>query len=804
MRGVLFVVLCAVVGYIGLIAAVPEMPHGWFGRPEAPSSTLSVAIVTAVIAVVCVVSYRYQITERPGTFPVVTIALLVAVSAILAFASFARCADGAHPPLFTALMWTAGTVKGAINDFSLDTGPCPAHPTPVALVVARIAGMAAVYVTVVSGAIALLRTQLDRARLRSARRVTAVVDVDDDSRPMIGCVAATMNAGSRLAAIVGAGSKTDPAELRRLGARVIALDLSQLDGLRGLPFWPRLERLYLLSSSPSANLLRLKAINDCIPSDSGQRLPLVVRIDDPWQAEAWRVQQLGQRDTRWTPDVVGVYEATAARLLAKILADPPVTRIVVCGTTPLTLAFCSLLVRRRLERGYYAAPGSPDLPALTIVAPDADDFLRDHHVHQQQLGLAPDGDWLDGVAGPPTMTTLSPLVATAGDACSTAVILATPDAGTGEKMLSTRLASQFPALPIYALDPKRPDTTDVELAPIVGRLHTFRLVLDTESGDAHDVFERAAMLIHERYRRKDPPFRESDVPWPQLSTFYRESNRRQVRNAFKMVEQIAGHTWDTFGAPPDPPPPADGALTDPVEQALALLQTLGFDRDSAVAMAEAEHDSWYDFLRAAGWRLSPTGEAERNEKARTRPDLVPWSKIAGDPAAMGTALRSLADTIDTLCQLGYRSKPAPQQWHPYRRLGEVTAERHQEPWSWNTESGATMHAAPGDWKLHDADGSTWSVRDDRFRATYEPVDHDNPADRKHWRRIGIVQARRARDTETIPTLEGEVPARDTDWVVRDDSGAQWVVPGDKFAQRYVVQDPAEAGAEQSSQEASPR
>jgi hypothetical protein len=34
--------------------------------------------------------------------------------------------------------------------------------------------------------------------------------------------------------------------------------------------------------------------------------------------------------------------------------------------------------------------------------------------------------------------------------------------------------------------------------------------------------------------------------------FYRESNRRQVRNTLWMVEQIAEHTWNTWGDPPKP------------------------------------------------------------------------------------------------------------------------------------------------------------------------------------------------------------------------------------------------------------
>ena len=117
----------------------------------------------------------------------------------------------------------------------------------------------------------------------------------------------------------------------------------------------------------------------------------------------------------------------------------------------------------------------------------------------------------------------------------------------------TRLAARFPTMPIYIWD------NDAQMAedplPIVGRLRTYRLALDIPEGQAQDVWERAAKLIHQRYvagigpEPNPPPAR---LPWAELDEFYRESNRRQVRNALWMVEQIAEHTWNTWGNPPKP------------------------------------------------------------------------------------------------------------------------------------------------------------------------------------------------------------------------------------------------------------
>jgi hypothetical protein len=784
-RGVLTGAVCVVVGYLAFMAAFPHNFHamGWFGRVQRPWSTMTVGIVVVLIAVVCVLSYRRQISERPGAFPVATIALLAVTSAVLAFASFARCSDDMHPPLFTAIMWAAGTVKGNIADYQLSGSiTCPAV-TPVALQVARVAGMSAIYLGVISGAVALLTTQLDRARVRYARRVTAIVDVDNDSRSMVPAVARALDKSSRLAVIVPAGSLPDAPDLRRQGARIIGIDLSQLDVLASLPIWTKLDKLYLLSASPSANLLRLKAINQHISPDTARRLPLVVRIDDPWQAESWRNQQLGRSDTRWIADSVSINEVTAARLLGRIEGTGQITKIIVCGGSPLTLALCANLVRQRLERDYYAPPGSPPLPSLTIVGTKAEEYRQDHEIHQQQLGLPPTDTWLDAVTSPPSMATLEPMITAAVRArtCTAAVVFATTPEGAGaDAMLGTRLAARFPTLPIFVLDPKRPESTDGDVAPIIGALRTFALAMDTQPDEAQDVFERAAMLIHERYRPKTgPPANEASKPWATLNDFYRGSNRRLVQNAFAMVEQIAGHTWDSFGAVPGPPTPVDPDVTNPVERALARLRAIGFDRDAAMAMAEAEHNNWSDYLRSWGWRLAPAGQTKRDEEKKTRPDLVPWSKIIDDEEALGRSLTNLADTFYTLRQLGYRSRP---QWQRFRRIGDVTAEQRDEPWSWTTESGDVQQAAAGDWEVTDGDGLSWSVRDDIFRSTYEPVSD------KRWRRTGVVRARPARDGEAIEALEGPEVATESDWVITGTKGEQWLVPGEKFARRYQLED----------------
>ena len=146
-------------------------------------------------------------------------------------------------------------------------------------------------------------------------------------------------------------------------------------------------------------------------------------------------------------------------------------------------------------------------------------------------------------------------------------------------------------------------------------------------------------------------------------------------------------------------------------------------------------------------------------------------------------MRSLAATLWSLRQLGYRSRPL---WRTFTRVGTVSAEQRTAPWTWTSDSGHTMHADAGDWEVR-SDGKTWSVRDDIFHATYEPAGDGL------WRRKGRVQARPAQPGESINTLEGPTNAADGDWVVRGAEGEQWPVPGHEFAQRYAeFQPPDEA------------
>jgi hypothetical protein len=189
-----------------------------------------------------------------------------------------------------------------------------------------------------------LPTWIDRWRLRAARSITAVLDVDEDA---LSLVEALREFDGDIVTVVA-----EPFQAPRLralrGNRTIAVAsaLKRPDALDDLPFsWRKLSRLYLLSADPATNLRRLEAIGQIEGVKHSRRLPVIVRIDDPWQAASWRARALGGADPRWDGDAVSKYEVTATQLLDRVADYERITNLYICGGSVLTLALCAELAR---------------------------------------------------------------------------------------------------------------------------------------------------------------------------------------------------------------------------------------------------------------------------------------------------------------------------------------------------------------------------------------------------------------------------------------------------------------------------
>jgi hypothetical protein len=772
LRTVLLVFVAAATAYLAVLAIHPSIRDSaptllrWFGRPE---SWQTMVIVVVAIVALCVLGFRSGRAGGNGSVSLTVVLALTVLNCVLGLASYWNCHDATHPLFITPLMYTAQLIKGSVSQLETNGAVCPT-PTPVTLEIARLTSLGVIFVGVASVAVALFHSQADRIRARTARSVTVVVGIDDDSRSMVRAVAETLEPKSQLILVTENPERASVAESRRDGARVLPADLDRPESIDALPLWRKLDRLYLLDADVATNLMRLDTIGQRRSTlGVDRRVPLIVRIDDPWHAAAWRAEQFGGSDSRWAADAVGKYEVAARRLLDEITASDAATRILVCGTSPLTLALCADVEQRRRERNFYTDRADSAVPAVTLVAKTAEEYRHDHLHRQQRLGFPTGDEHIDAVGEAPSMPVLLRLITADNgtDAASTAVIFVDADPMFGDRIdptIGTRLAMRFPDLAIFAWDPNAAGVRS--LRPSIGQLRTYRLAMDLPAGHAQDAWERAAMLIHERYRTAVGGTSPGRQPWADLDEFYRGSNRRQVRIALWIVEQIGGHTWNSLDA-------GAGAMTpqvrpvDPLEQ----LETMGFDRSAVFAMARTEHEDWCRYYKKAGWRHGKV----RDEKRKTHPNLADWHTIEANPALLLAALTSLAATLSQLRELGYRSTSV---WRRYRRVGIVTAEQRQQPWTWTSDSGHKMHARPGDWVVEDSGGRRWSARDDIFRATHERVDD------LRWRRTGFVLARPARGGERIETLEGPATAGDGAWVLRGERGEQWPVSSEEFALRY--------------------
>lgn len=778
------VVAALIIAYLALLAyrphAADSLPTPWryFGQP---GSFWSLAIAAAALAAACLQLYRSTRGRRSGA-PIAIVLVLSAAAFVLAVASYAPCNAG-HTKFFTQLIWGAALVKGGMGDVTMAKGTCPTT-VPIALELARLSALSALFISLLGIAAAVFQARMDRLRVFFANSVTAVVGVDDDAQTMVGAISGALDPGSTLVLISATPDGACEQQSRAMGARIVSVDLDQARSLTSLTLWRRLNRLYLLSADPWTNLQRLSMISDRMSAiGKHRRIPLIVRIDDPWQAEAWRAQQFGGSDSHWVADAVGMYEVTARRLLDRILASSGITRIVIAGSSPLTLALLADVARRQAEHDFYPDERDAPMPAVTLVAENSDEYRDDHERHREESGLPADRPRIDAVTSSPSVRALSQTIAERGSPDATAVIFVDSDPTAGfsfDPTAGIRLASRFPTTAVYAWDPKARVTED--RVPLVGKLRTYRLAMDLPKGQAHDAWERAARLIHERYAAEAGYSSESTRPWAQLDEFYRGSNRRLLRNALWMVEQIAEHTWSSRGAPGarglDEAMP-DLANLEPLEQ----LQRLGIGRKAALAMARAEHEDWCRYYRAAGWKYGPV----RDNAHKITDKLVDWSQVESDPQRLRSATASVAATLLALRELGYRSRPV---WQRYRRSGTVLADQRHEPWTWTTSSGETMRANAGDWAVEGGDGQIRSVADDIFRAT-----HTQESGRR-WRRCGEVEARPARHGEVIRTLEGPAKASDGDWVVRGTKGEMWPVPAAEFTSGYEgpLRDPVPVAA----------
>jgi hypothetical protein len=810
----LLVVTVVLIGCLAVLAVHrertwPRWVPRWLQWLDQGGDWRPVVLVTAVIALLCILTYRLRRNRSSAAVPVMIVAGLTATSVVLGFSSYWRCTNDAHPTFIAPLLWTASLVKGGVGDVSLQSTRlasatlCP-NPPPTALEVARLTIVAAIFISLAGVVATAFRAQSDRLRAAWARSATVVVDLDDDSASMIGGIARTLRPNSTLVLMADNPDKACIAESRRQGACIVQADFDRPRTVVAHKFWRRVNRLYLLSADASTNLSRLSVISQRLaPITTKRRIPLVVRIDDPWLAEAWRTQQFGQQgggsDHLWAADTVSKYEATARRLIDQILNHKAVRGLIVCGTSQLTLALCGEMALRHTERRFHRLEGEPELPTLTLVAPDADEYARDYEERYKRKGFSSSPPPVDPVSAVPTAPEVSRrFKQTAGEDATKAVIVV-ESAAAADPILGTRLAASHPTMPIYVWDPAA--RLNAERIPVAGELRTYRLAMELPDGQAHDNFERTAMLIHERYASsQEDRTKPAALPWERLSDFYKDSNRRQLENALWMVEKIAGHTWKTGDTHHDNVSPesleeldevADGesiSSDDPSEVAVKKLKRLGFSEDTIYAMAQEEWEHWSGYLRDRGW----TQGDNRSTKNKQHERLVDtWAATLADPELKAAALKSLADAqiaLAKLARLGFSEDTAYAMaqaewvdWSRYLRKHKWTqGDKRDEP---NKRHEKLVDS----WEATAADPELKAAALKSLAGTLIELMKLGYRSRPMWQtyeRVGTVTAKRHRTGWNWSTPSGKTAhASPGVWEVCD-SGHSWPVRNDIFRASY--------------------
>jgi hypothetical protein len=205
--------------------------------------------------------------------------------------------------------------------------------------------------------------------------------------------------------------------------------------------------------------------------------------------------------------------------------------------------------------------------------------------------------------------------------------------------------------------------------------------------------------------------------------------------------------------------------------------------DEISHLAHLEAESWRSYYEASGWKYGRR-RVERPWRLR-HPALVSWEQLDADSqrSTIDGVRRSLRH-LEAMGYLPFERAPtdSTQRSATYIRQGTVTAVRPSKEWTWTSEAGDVLVGKPGDWAISDESGRCWSVTDEDFRRTYEPVDDHA------WKRSGQVLARPGRAGEIVSTTEGSVTVSPGAWVVEDERGNRWVVPGAVFDTSYRRRD----------------
>ena len=715
-------------------------PLAAYGDPQA-SWPVAIQVVAGFVAFG---TWRYVNRRNNRPFAVVLLALGILTVLILASASYAACPDGELSQGWNVVTRVVGLLTNNYAvDMFLEPG-CQTDGVPLALQFARLAQLIVLLVAATSAVTALLRSQVDRMAVRFSTRLSVVLGVDITSAPLLPALAAD-DERSTLAVFTSDPLAPWVGLARAAGWRVVIIDPRREASLTRLLVRPgrrhALRRLAVLApdSTEAQRLMTAvqAAVEDRRSVTGNHPVRALLRMDEAWQAEDWRRRYLN-RIPEWIVDTISENEVTA-RLLVDHLVERGVDHVLLAGQSDLTFAVVAELAQRAREHELMGVQAP--IPSVTVVGPAADEVLEEHELSQRRFG----NTRLDRVRAE-TERELDVVVREAAGEHAAPAVVFSGDVSVADQRFASRLGVTYPGLLVYS---RHTEVTGLGSEPLLAQVRAFGSTLDAGQGRPVDSWERIARLVHEDYARTYPaPDDPARRPWDELTPFYRESNVRQVLTVLGSAVAV-GRSWGASGTAPSPV--SDEQLDE---------------------MARREHESWLEHLERNGW----TWSAQRDRVGKKHPDLLAWDQLSDE--AREKTRKGVTDSLGLLETLGYRSFDDPYAtWVSFRRTGEVTAVRRDEPWTWETSDGTVMHGSAGDWEVVDEAGSR-SVAAAVFEKTHEPLGGDR------WRRVGEIRGRQARPGEVVHSLEGDQTARPGQWVLRGVAGEEWLVSTEHLEAAY--------------------
>ncbi|QXC59690.1 NAD-binding protein [Aquihabitans sp. G128] len=472
---------------------------------------------------------------------------------------------------------------------------------------ARFLGPLAFASTFYAATATVLRSQLDRLRLRFAKDHVIVAGLGDKGSRLAMSFAA---AGRKVVAIEPDPANPNVASVARRGVTVLAGPATDPQVLAEAGVARASDLVVVADDASNAEIVAVASHVVRKPGDPALRAS--VHLIDPQLSRLLRTRELSAGTASVRLDFFNIFQRGARLWLAE--TDPLAVRhdgrpphVVVLGVGSLGESVAVVVAQRFAEQ---ATEGDEPL-RLTLVDPDAAARYRSLRLRHPALVAHTSAEAIDLDPDRPVPDAAEAFRELLADGSVTAAFVCHDD---DTEALSTALFVRLALGSTDALVTVRTRSeaglallVDEVEAGGVGGIHGFPLFDRTCSADAIDggTNESVARALHEDYvARAGAAGQESSsvVGWTELDAGTKESNRRAADGLVAALASVGCGLAPLYGW--------DGA-------------GFAFTDDEVEQLARGEHERWSDDRRRSGW----THAAERDDARKHHPLLVAWDEL---------------------------------------------------------------------------------------------------------------------------------------------------------------------------------